>query len=76
MSRSSVVVGESEDGYGVSSRDMRAQDYRHKISLPWSEQAKVLRYLDDHNINAYSILDTEEALRKTSAFRGFPVQAN
>lgn len=54
-------------------KNMPVQDYYHKISIPISERTKILRYLDEHNINAYSLFDTEEALLKTLAFRHFPV---
>ena len=34
-----------------------------------SERTKVLRMLDDHNINAYSLFDSAEALLETLALR-------
>jgi hypothetical protein len=49
------------------------QDYLMKITIPVSERTKVLRYLDKHNLNAFSLFDTEEGLLKTLAFRGVPV---
>ena len=40
-----------------------------KINLPSSERLKVLKFLDDANVNAYSLLGTEESLMETLALR-------
>jgi hypothetical protein len=45
------------------------QDVLYKYVLPSSERDKVLRLLDAHNLNAFSLFDTEEALMETLAFR-------
>ena len=49
------------------------QDYLMKVTIPVSERTKVLHYLDQHNLNAFSLFDTDEGLLKTLAFRGVPV---
>lgn len=45
--------------------------YRYKFTLPWTERKKVLSRLDDHNLNAYSLFGSEEALMETMALREF-----
>lgn len=45
------------------------QDLLWRFDIPWSERTKVLRMLDDHNINAYSLFDSAEALLETLALR-------
>lgn len=47
------------------------QDLIFKISIPRTETSKVLRYLDQYNINDYSLFQSEEALIKTLAFNEF-----
>ena len=39
------------------------------FNIRWSERTKVLRMLGDHNINAYSLFDSDEALLETLALR-------
>jgi hypothetical protein len=45
------------------------QDRLWKFTLPASERIKALRSLDDHNLNAYSLFPTEDALMETVALR-------
>jgi hypothetical protein len=41
------------------------QNYLWKFDLPSTERMKVLKSLDDYNLNAFSLFDTEEALLET-----------
>lgn len=45
------------------------QDRLWKITLPATERLTVLRYLDQYNLNAYSLFPTEDALLETVALR-------
>jgi hypothetical protein len=45
------------------------QDLVKKVNLPASERRSVLRRLDLHNINAYSLYASDEALMQSLAFR-------
>jgi hypothetical protein len=40
-----------------------------KFNIPYSERAKVLKRLDQHNLNAFSLFGSEEGLMDTMAFR-------
>ena len=46
-----------------------AQDYLFKWDIPASERTDVLRRLDDYNLNAFSLFDTEETLLETMWLR-------
>jgi hypothetical protein len=41
----------------------------HKFNIPATERQKVLRALDAHNLNAFSLFGSEESLMETLAFR-------
>jgi len=45
------------------------QDVLWKFNLPAMEQVKVLRLLDEYNLNGYSLFGSEESLMETMAFR-------
>ena len=45
------------------------QDYLWRITLPHAERENVLRRLDKFNLNAYSLLGSEEALMEVMAAR-------
>jgi len=45
------------------------QDLLWKFNIPWTERLKVLKLLDDYNLNALSLFDSEEALMETMALR-------
>jgi hypothetical protein len=45
------------------------QDLRWKFNIPSSERLKVLRLLDNYNINALSLFGSEESLMETMALR-------
>jgi FRG domain len=53
----------------VFSKGKRKQDLLWKFNLPSSERTKVLRVLDRHNLNAYSLFGSEESLMETIANR-------
>jgi hypothetical protein len=40
-----------------------------KINIPVGERLKVLRLLDEHNLNAFSLFGSEESLMETMALR-------
>lgn len=45
------------------------QDVLIKINIPVTERLKVLKLLDDHNLNAFSLFGSEESLMETMAVR-------
>jgi hypothetical protein len=45
------------------------QDILMKFTIPGSERTKVLRQLDEHNLNAFSLFGSEESLMETLAIR-------
>lgn len=49
--------------------DDKSQDLLWKFTIPSTERRKVLRYLDSHNLNAYSLFNSEESLMSTMAIR-------
>lgn len=53
----------------IEGEDDGNQDILIKITIPKSERIKVLSYLDEHNLNQFSLFETEEGLMKTIAFR-------
>jgi FRG domain-containing protein len=53
----------------VFSEENHEQDVLYKYVLPSSERDKVLRLLDAHNLNAFSLFGTEEALMETLLLR-------
>jgi hypothetical protein len=52
------------------------QDFRWKFNLPSSERGKVLRLLDEYNLNAFSLFDSEETLLETMWFREHVLKAD
>lgn len=48
---------------------MMGQDQLWKFTLPRSERKRVLAYLDEHNLNAYSLFGSDEALMEMMARR-------
>jgi len=55
----------------VFSHGNEEQDALWKFTLPSSEREKVLRKLDEFNLNAYALFGSEDALAETMAFREF-----
>ena len=45
------------------------QDFLWRFDLPSSERIDILRLLNDHNLNAFSLFDSEETLLETMWFR-------
>jgi len=53
----------------VFARDDKSQDALWKFDIPAGERLKVLKYLEEHNINAFSLFGSEESLMETIALR-------
>lgn len=53
----------------VFRRNDPKQDVLWKFNVPWNERVKVLKSLDDHNVNAFSLFESDEALLETIALR-------
>jgi hypothetical protein len=56
-----------EDVFGSKAVGEDDQDQLWKFTLPRTERQQVLAYLDEHNLNAYSLFGSEEALMETMA---------
>jgi hypothetical protein len=54
------TVFDSEDKFAVE-----AQDVLWKFDLPGSEREKVLRELNDYNLNAFSLFGSPESLMES-----------
>jgi hypothetical protein len=48
---------------------LQDQDVLYKISIPETERLKVLKHLDQFNLNGYSLFNSGESLMETLAFR-------
>jgi hypothetical protein len=60
------------EGYdSVFERGPRQQAFCWKFTIPVTERPKVLALLDEHNLNAFSLLGSEESLMETLAAREF-----
>ena len=55
----------------VFSHTSSTQDRLWKLTIPWTERIKVMELLDDHNVNAASLIESDAALLETLAFRQF-----
>jgi len=53
----------------VFDRVRPGQDFLWRFDLPSEERIKVLRLLDEYNLNAFSLFDSEEALLETMWLR-------
>lgn len=53
----------------VFARSKRGQDLLWKFNIPSTERLKVLKFLDAHNLNAFSLFGSEESLMETMALR-------
>jgi FRG domain len=63
----------------VFQSDMREdpkQDVLWKFNIPASERVKVLRRLEEYNLNAYSLFGSEESLMETLAIRELVLREN
>ena len=45
------------------------QNVLWKFNIPWTERLKVLKLLDDYNLNAFSLFESEESLMETLVVR-------
>jgi hypothetical protein len=54
---------------GVFQRGDTHQDFLWKFNIPWTERLKVLNVLDEYNLNAFSLFESEECLMETLAVR-------
>jgi hypothetical protein len=50
-------------------RKGESQDLLWKFNIPSVERLKVLKLLDEHNINAFSLFGSEDSLMETVALR-------
>lgn len=70
-----MKFGDSPDGWTfyphqrMLQEGLEGQDVVWKIEIPNSERAKVLRILDNYNLNSFSLFDSEEGLMETLAVR-------
>ncbi|MCH8041535.1 MAG: DUF3012 domain-containing protein [Nitrospinae bacterium] len=55
----------------VFQKNQADQDLLWKFTIPRSERTTVLRYLDRHNMTAFSLFATEDRLMETLAVRAF-----
>jgi hypothetical protein len=73
QSRYTVCIKDAERSFAsheeAVSWGQGAQDLLWKINLPSCNKRLALRYLDRHNINAYSLYASDEGLMRTLAFR-------
>src|SRR5579862_4287169 len=53
----------------VFDQSKRSQDLLWKFNIPASERLRVLKMLDAHNLNAFSLFGSEESLMETMALR-------
>jgi hypothetical protein len=54
---------------GHGAPPIEGQDQLWRFTIPRSERQRVLAYLDEHNLNAYSLFGSEEALMEMMARR-------
>jgi hypothetical protein len=59
----------------VTQRDNIHQDVLWKFNIPWTERLKVLKLLDDYNLNAFSLFESDECLMETLAVRAMEFKA-
>jgi hypothetical protein len=60
---------EHETVFRGRSSQRNEQDVLWKFNIPATERMKVLKLLDEHNLNAFSLLGSEESLMETLALR-------
>jgi hypothetical protein len=56
--------------------NQKQQDLLWKFNIPASERPKVLAYLDQHNINDFTLFGSPESLMKTLAYREIDLRQN
>lgn len=52
----------------------RSQDFLWQFNIPSRERLRVLKLLDAHNLNAFSLFGSEESLMETMAFRELEIK--
>jgi hypothetical protein len=52
------------------------QDVLWKFNIPWTERLNVLRLLDEYNLNAFSLFESEESLMETLRVRALEFHAH
>jgi hypothetical protein len=57
-------------------KNEKKRDYLWKFNIPSSERSKVLAYLDQHNINDFTLFGSPESLMKTMAYREIDLRQN
>ncbi len=57
-------------------RNISEQDILYKYNIPVSERDKVLKKLDEYNINSFALFGTEESLMSTMAMRELYLEKN
>jgi hypothetical protein len=50
---------------------LHQQGFCWKFNIPATQRPKVLKLLDEHNLNAFSLFGSEESLMETLAIREF-----
>jgi FRG domain len=55
----------------VFDRGLHQQARCQKFMIPYTERQRVLRLLDEHNLNAFSLFGSEESMMETLAEREF-----
>jgi hypothetical protein len=58
---------------GMTSSNGQRQGACWKFNIPASQRLEVLKILDSYNLNAFSLLNSEESLVETMAFREFHI---
>ena len=67
--RDAFMAAEHNDT--VFSKGRKQQGFCWKYTIPATERTKVLRILDEHNLNAFSLFGSEESMMETLATREF-----
>ena len=57
-------------------RNQKQQNLLWKFNIPASERTKVLAYLDQHNINDFTLFGSPESLMKTVAYREIDLRSD
>ena len=60
----------------LASAEGNPPEHLWKFNIPSTERLKVLKYLDNFNLNAYSLFGSEESLMETMAIRELDLRAS
>lgn len=69
QSEYTVCVEFKKEWFFVPHTEVVRQNVLWKFNLPPTERLKVLRLLDEYNLNAYSLFGSDESLMEMLAFR-------